>query len=155
MPPAAPAQEVNATLRVSRPARLSLRARNGKDTLASMRVLWRRILAMSLAAAFVAGTVTVAFAAGIDPCDRTARTETGHEHQRHHHDKIADTQSCFACPCCLALSAAAVDSLPQAPQQIAYVVYLDRTRSLIGRSIPPDILPPRPIAAIPASPRRG
>jgi len=109
-----------------------------------MRMWWRRVFVSSLAALFLAGTVAVAFAAGIDPCYRVAHTETGHEHH-HHRGKIADTQSCFTCPCCLSLSASAADPLLQAPQHIDYVTYIDRTAYLIGRSIPPDILPPRPI----------
>ena len=110
-----------------------------------MRVLWRRIFVTCLASVFLTGTVAVAFASGIDPCDRIAHTETGHA-LHHHEGKVADTQSCYTCPCCLALSAFAADTLPQAPQRVDYVVYIDRTEHLIGRSIAPDILPPRPIA---------
>jgi hypothetical protein len=111
-----------------------------------MRVLWRRIFVSCLAVAFLAGSVAVAFASGIDPCDRIVHTETGHAHHHHHPGKVADAESCFTCPCCLALSAHDADLLLQAPQQIDYVAYVDRTEHLIGRSVPPDILPPRSIA---------
>jgi hypothetical protein len=112
-----------------------------------MHILWRRILVSCLAAAFLAGTIAVAYASGIDPCDRIAQREAGHAHHHHHSGNAADTQSCFTCPCCLSLSALDADPLPPAaPQQVDYVTYADRIAYLIGRSVAPDILPPRSIA---------
>lgn len=112
-----------------------------------MRDWLRRLLSIFVTVAFLGGTIGVDYAFGADPCDDDLTATDSADHAGHHHGHDANKLGCPSCPCC-----AVVTTLPVvpgslgAPRQLAYIVYVERSPHLTGRSIPPDLSPPRPSA---------
>lgn len=115
-------------------------------SLVLMRPLLRRLGIVAITLAFLGGTIGVAFAFGAEPCDAAFHAAPqGHEGHHHHHD--TNVQPCLTCLCC-----AVVPTLPgapitlSAPQQVAYVFYQRYLHVMTGRSVAPDLAPPKSIA---------
>ena len=121
-----------------------------------MQPLWRRLVILLVAFAFIAGGVIGAaapIAIAAEPC-----TE-GHGHADHQagdhqhgkkpdHDKNSRQGACIQC-CCVGICASIPDvtgALTSEPVTMTRVVYWDTARFGSGRSIKPEHGPPRPLA---------
>src|SRR5918911_876066 len=121
-----------------------------------MQPLWRRLIALLVAFAFIAGGVAgAAMPATIaaEPCMQGhghADYEAGHHQhgKKPDHDKNSRQGACIQC-CCVGICAAIPDvtgTLTSEPVTMTRVVYPDTARFAIGRSIKPEHGPPRPLA---------
>jgi hypothetical protein len=121
-----------------------------------MQPLWRRLIVLLVAFAFIAGGVAGAAmptAIAAEPCMQ------GHAHAEHQaghhqhgkkpdHDKNSRQGACIQC-CCVGICASVPDvtgALTSEPVTMTRVVYWDTARFGIGRSIKPEHGPPRLLA---------
>ena len=117
---------------------------------AGMQPFWRRITALLVALAFLAGGVLGVAAtpvAAAEPCPH----EYGHEsgHQQHQHKQDSGAALCLSC-CGLGVCVS-VPNLPivlnVAPAAaVSAVIYWGKSGTFAGLSVAPDPGPPKPIA---------
>lgn len=121
-----------------------------------MQPLWRRLVVLLVACAFIAGGVIGAAAPNAiaaEPCSQ-GHDHADHQAGHHEHDKKADHDNssrrgaCIQC-CCIGICASVPDvtgALTSEPVLMTRVVYWDTARFGLGRSIKPEHGPPRPLA---------
>jgi len=121
-----------------------------------MQPLWRRLVILLVAFAFIAGGVIGAaapFAIAAEPCTES-HGHAGHQAGDHQHGKKTDHDknsrqgACIQC-CCVGICASIPDvtgALTSEPVRMTRVVYWDIARFSSGRSIKPEHGPPRPLA---------
>jgi hypothetical protein len=121
-----------------------------------MQPLWRRLVTLLIAFAFIAGGVAGASmpnAIAAEPCSQGH----GHADQQggHHshgtktdHDKSSRASACLQ-SCCVGICGSVphvTGALTSEPVLMTRVVYWDTARFGLGRSIKPEHGPPRPLA---------
>ena len=126
------------------------------DSSVLMQLLWRRLIVLLVAFAFIAGGVAGAAAPNAiaaEPCTES-HGHADHQADHHQHGKTSDHDkdsrqgACISC-CCIGVCASLPDvtgALTSEPVTMSRVVYWDTARFGIGRSITPEPGPPRPLA---------
>ena len=113
-----------------------------------MRLLWLRCIALLLSLALVAGNAHAELHPGNPPPDQACPPSAGHSHgddSHHRHDKSSRSGCCCDCLACVS----ALNLLPglNSVRPAFYgttVRFGDESRFLPGRSLPPELDPPRP-----------
>ena len=121
-----------------------------------MQPLWRRLLTLLVALAFIAGGVLGAaapIAMAAEPCAEThghaGAQPAEHQHgKKANHDKSSSKGACLQC-CCVGICTPVPNvtgALTSEPVTVTLVTYWDTARFGAGRSIRPEHGPPRPLA---------